>query len=200
MLATSGDMQTAIAELNKLAPDDVVGYAPAHRQKAIMFFRAFEANNDRSVLPRLYWHLRQGARDESLESDRMWIAYHLAVGQTEEAIQRLTSAAEKDPDLWIEAAALCSRVGGREESFDRFLKRSEIHASQTIKDQPLDFQRRLLLTRVLVNRNDLDAAGKTLDEGLKLKAEPTLLRAASDLWFLRMSRMDHGTDWPRALG
>jgi len=190
MLASSGDSQAAIKLLDKLAPEDAVGFGPAHLQKALFLTSALRAGQVQGpdVLNRLQWHLRQSARDNSVESNQLWAFYYLAAGQPDKAIARQAIAAQLNPDLWLEAAALCNSPDSAEDRA-RFVGRAEAHSRQSIADNPLDAARRLMLVRVLVDRKQLDEADAILADGLKLESSPLLKRAGSDLCLVRLEQL-----------
>ena len=195
MLASSGDSQAAMSLLDKLAPEKSIGFGPAHRQKALLLLNAMRAGQTQGsdILNRLQWHLKQGARDESVESHQLWAFYFLAAGQLDKAIARLVRAAQINPDLWLETAALCSTPNHAEDRA-RFIDRAEAHARQSIETNPLDAARRVTLAKVLVERRQFDEAEAILLEGLKLENLPGLRRACSDLCLVRLQQLLTSSD------
>jgi len=141
------------------------------------------------VMNRAQWHLKYGARDETIASHQLWAAYYFITGQIDNAINRQVLASQLNPDLWLETATLCG-TEDRAEDRKRFLGRAEAHSRQAIDANPLDAKRRLMLVRVLVDRNELEAAAVVLNDGLKLEQSPEMKRASSDLVLLKMTRMD----------
>lgn len=190
MLASSGDSQAALKLLDKLAPEAAVGFGPAHRQKAIMLMGIIQSGKSQGTdaLERLQWHLRQGVRDESIESHQLWTVYYLATGQVDKAIAKQTLAAQLNPDLWLNVASLCAPAE-RAEDRTRFLARAESHARQSLEANPLDTRRRLMLARVLVDRGEFDSAEKILLDGFKLQNAPEVKRACSDFYLVRLARL-----------
>ncbi len=196
MLAANGQVKAAIGQLDKLAPNDRVGFGPAHRQKAMMYISALQSRaSGPEVLDQLHWHLRQGVREDSVEDHRLWTVYYLAVGQMDDAIDRMAKAATKNPDLWLDTAILCSSQG-QTEAYQRNLTRAEEHARRMLDEDHLDVARRVLLARILVAKNEVAAAVKLLDDGAALKPDPRLQKAQSDICLVQLGQL--GPDAPIA--
>ncbi len=186
MLTNSGDLPGAIKILDKLAPEDTAGYGPAHRYKALLLMNLLRTGNQKvsDMTPRLQWHLKYGAREPTASNHQLWAAFYTIIGQTDKAIAEQTLAAQQNPDLWIEAAAMCD-AKQRLEDRTRFLSRAEAHARRALEVNPLDLPRRLMLTRVLVDQKRLDEAEVVLRAGYQLAASPELRRALSNLEIVR---------------
>lgn len=152
ILGSSGRDEAAREMLDRLAPDDEIGYAAAHRQKAVMasgMLAKQGASGD--LLEKLHWHLKHGARDSTLENDLLWANYHLAVGQSNEAIERFDSAASRNPSLWYDAGLLYRKLGNRSAA-ERAMGRAESLATAAIEADPLDSDQRVRLAALLAER------------------------------------------------
>ncbi len=68
MLTNSGDLPGSIKILDKLAPEEAPGYAPAHRYKALLLMNLLRVGSQKvsDVAPRLQWHLKM-ARESRLQ-------------------------------------------------------------------------------------------------------------------------------------
>lgn len=194
LLAANGQHFEARELLEKLAPDATPGYGPAHRFRAQMLAAESQVDaRDGTVSPDLlekwHWHLREGVRDESNEADQLWAAYFLLVGQPEDAVRRLESAARRDPRLWLQVATL-TRAMGDDASSERYLKQSLESARERIDDDAHSVDDWLMLVRTLVAQGKLDEAETAVEAGLRVVNDPKLTRAASDLALFRYDAAD----------
>ena len=189
ILSASGDPYGGREALEKLAPDGKIGYEPAHRQMALQLAVEVERSEDPGLLKRWSWHMQQGVRDDSAESHRLWALYHLRVGQPDEAVKRLASAAKTEPSLWIQAAAL-SRALGDNASAEQYLDRSVEYAKNAIEDDPLDLRKRQLMIQALVAQGKFDEAEALLIESMRLINDPVLVRTYSDLQLVRFDQTE----------
>ncbi len=195
MLTNTGDLPGAIKILDKLAPETTAGYAPAHRYKALFLLNMLRSGTQQTseVTPRLQWHLKNGAREPIAANHQLWAAFYAITGQMDKAVTEQTLAAQQNPDLWIEAAALCN-TPDRQEDRARFLTRAENHARHSLEVNALDVRRRLMLTRVLVDQKRLDEAEAILVAGYELAAAPELRRGLSDLEVVRYEQTQKAQD------
>lgn len=188
MLASTGDHAGALKLIDRLAPDGQVGYGPAHREKAILLMRSAadgQLEADADFIQLLQFHLTHGARDQSIDSHQLWAYFYLATGQPDRALSRRAQAAQQNPDLWLEVAALC---GPGNPDRLRYLGRAETHAQAMLAQDPLDFARRVMLVHALVQQERTDDAEQVLRSGLALQDRPELRRLYSDLYLVRMGQ------------
>ncbi|TWU55201.1 tetratricopeptide repeat protein [Rubripirellula reticaptiva] len=190
ILDASGDTQAAREMLDRLAPDDSVGFASAHRQKAIMYGAAIAKNGtNKDLVEKLQFHLRHGARDATPENDILWANYHLAVEQVDEAVKRFESAAGRKPELWFDISNLYRRLG-REEDAARASTRAEAYAVNAIGSDPMDSAQRVRLLAILASQKKFEQVDAILNEGLRLTGDDPALRAiASNLVLMRMEQI-----------
>lgn len=190
VLDASGDGEAAKDLLNELAPDDTAGYSPAHKQKAAMLYRAIAQDGpSKAMLERLHWHLKHGAKDQSVQSDVMWANYYLTVEQFSKAAVRLDAAASKDPDHWFEISNLYRRMG-RKDDARRAAGRAETRAREQLKKDPLDTRQRLRLADVLMMDEKPEEVRAILKEGLRLAPDdPAIRRAASNYALVTMGKV-----------
>ncbi len=190
MLTNSGDLSGAMKILDRLAPENNAGFGPAHRYRALLLMNLLRTGNYKvsDIAPRLQWHLKNGAREPIAENHQLWAAFYTITGQADKAIAEQTLAAQQNPDLWVEVAAMCSK----EERLDdriRFLSRAEAHARHSLEINPLDVPRRIMLTKVLVDQKRLDEAEASLKAGCELGDSPELRRALSDMEIVRYEQV-----------
>ncbi|MGB7329498.1 MAG: tetratricopeptide repeat protein [Rubripirellula sp.] len=190
ILDASGDTQAAREMLDRLAPDDSVGFASAHRQKAIMYGAAIAKNGtNKELVEKLQFHLRHGARDATPENDILWANYHLAVEQVDEAVKRFESAAGRKPELWFDISNLYRRLS-REEDAARASTRAEAYAVNAIQVDPMDSAQRVRLLAILASQKKFEQVDAILNEGLRLTGDDPALRAmASNLVLMRLEQI-----------
>ncbi|TWU47560.1 Tetratricopeptide repeat protein [Rubripirellula tenax] len=194
ILDASGDTQAAREMLERMAPDDSVGFASAHRQKAIMIGAAIarEGTSPERV-EQLQWHLRHGARDSTPENDILWANYHLAVEQVDKAVDKFESAASRKPELWFDISNLYRRLGRTEEA-NRASKRAQDYSAQILQSEPTNIGQRLRLLVLLANEKKFDQVEAILGEGLRLNSDNIELRnMASNLTLIRLEEIKDDT-------
>ena len=189
ILSASGDMQGALDQLDQLAPDDAIGYAPAHLEKAKSLAvgqrRARQADAEKLTL--MAWHLKHGARESTVENDLLWGDYYIAMNQIDNAILRYSSAASRNPELWFRIAALYKRVG-RKDSFERALARAETFSIQKLSENPLDVGQRLQLADIFAESSRFDDLKRLLGEGLRLTPQDAAMKRAASTYALLESK------------
>jgi len=103
VLAQTGEPDKAEQILDELAPDDGIGFALAHRAKALRI--AFSRKDKNAPLPlkQLEKHLTR-SRDNSPMIQQAWAIYYRAVDNPDKAIAALQAAAQEDPTYYIAIA------------------------------------------------------------------------------------------------
>ena len=192
ILSAAGDVQGVIEQLDRLAPDDQAGFPPAHLEKAKMLAeeqrRTGELDSQR--LKMIGWHLKHGARESNTQNDLLWADYYLALNQLDDASQRLTSAASREPSLWFSAAAVF-RKHGRKREADQAVERAAKYAIAQLKEDPTNVSQRLRLADLLAQKEHYDEVRKLLGEGIRLMPnDPAIRRAASTYALIELNRID----------
>lgn len=195
ILAASGDSAGARMQLEQLAPDDSVGFAAAHLERAkLMMVQLSQNGADAGKLEQIAWHLRHGAREATADNDVLWGQYHLAAQQPDAALSRFESAAAKRPELWFEVAAMHGRLGNAERQ-QRALTRAEDDAVRRLQASPTDLASRLRLIGILANTNRFEQVQILLRDGIKLHGNtPELRSAVSSLAVMQVSKISGDTD------
>lgn len=193
VLEASGDEQAASDLLDQLAPDDEIGYPRAHLRKAMMLQQSVATNGPQTdLIKRFKWHLQHGASTDSLETDLLWLNYHLALQEMEPAAMRLISAANRNPDYWFDVALLYRRMN-RSDDAAKALNRAEGRARSMLENEPQNTAQRLRLAEILMQKKDTVGVQEVLRDGLRLSAsDANLRRAASNFTLSRLS--DIGTE------
>ena len=105
-IASQKDLIQANSIIEKLAPDDTPGFAPAHAQRAIAYSNLLSQGASERYLPILQWHLKQ-AGDPTTEALSMaWANYFRLTGQIDQSILALEMAAKSEPKHWFSIADL----------------------------------------------------------------------------------------------
>ena len=123
LLAQTGEDEQAYALIEKIAPDDAMGFGPAHKLVAISIARQIEQAKDNALLSKLRHHL-VASRDLSPEIEQVWAAYYIATEQRDKAIASLDRAAEKRPSFYITISNLYKQ-GGQNAEAGNALKKAE---------------------------------------------------------------------------
>lgn len=196
IVARGGDLPAAAELIDSLAPSDGTGYPDAHRARAVQLAREL-ASIDRSeggserlekTLQQLRHHLTRSGIENPLQLCDLWAGYYFASGQKNEGLKKVVESAAYDPNRWL-AAAVASEQQGDMEQRAKCYQAAEKHFAANVEANPLDFQSRMALTKVLVDTERIDAAENLIGEGLKLTDREELRRTASDLRLYRMSKV-----------
>jgi len=211
----SGDAEGGQTLLNQLAPDDGIGYAKAHRLKALQLVAALtraggNANAkpvdetelpaiDQSAWDRVRLHLTRSGLDQPVELADLWTAYFLAAGKADEAIARQMEVSELEPKRWVATARLCASFGD-ERQRKIASDRAEVYLAAKLSENPFDHLTRIDLARVYVDNQRMQEAGAVMAEGVRLAGTDTspqaitLRRAASDFLLMRIESLEAGDD------
>lgn len=188
VLFASGDQQDALERLRELAPDDSVGYPPAHLEQAkLLMSMATRQPRGNGLLDRLAWHLRHGAIDDTAEHHQLWATYHLMMNQPDKALSRMEDAALQQPRLWINAALLARRTK-RPNLAERHLESAENAARLQLEADPHEWQAHGLLIEALIVQNEMEPAEAALQEALRVADGPEIRKIASNFFLLRFDQ------------
>lgn len=197
IVARGGDLMTANALIDELAPDDVTGYHEAHRAKAIRLarlvtilgHRAGDGESQEKNLKLLWHHLSHSGSEDPLQLCDLWAGYYFAIGQESQALKKVVESATHDPQRWLTAAITSERYGDVNQR-DLCYQKAETYFASKIDADPMDYQSRLALTKVFADTNRIHAASDLLAKGLSLAERAELRRAASDLRLFEMTKID----------
>jgi tetratricopeptide (TPR) repeat protein len=187
VLANTGELQRATEILDGLAPEEgPAGFQPAHQMKAINLARQIGKSDDPSLLRRLKRHLDCCNKNAS-GLHRVWFAYYLAVSDSDNAMQKLVAASEREPQYWLTLADLFAKQGNNS-SQARALEAAKKSCTSKIKENPLDIQARLGLAKTLIRQDNIDDAEILLQEGLKLTPNDEMKNVVSHFYLLRYDK------------
>jgi tetratricopeptide (TPR) repeat protein len=166
-IASQKDLLQANSIIEKLAPDDTQGFAPAHAQRAIAYSNLLSQGASERYLPTLLWHLKQ-AGDPTTEALSMaWANYFRLTGQIDQSILALEMAAKSEPRHWFSIADLYV-LDGKPELARRSLASAISSYRLRLGKDPLSIPDRLQLAMAQARFGEYQQAGETLQSGLEL--------------------------------
>lgn len=189
LLAQGGDARAASAAFDRLAPDDAVGFAPAHRIKAIGIASAIQQGSgfDSQLLEQLKKHIHRSGSENELEVQKLWLTYHVSAGDVKAALDNMHRIATAEPTFWNEAAKLAGQLGDSKAQ-SKYLDNAADFLRSKIIESPLDPINRLELSKILIYQKKVTEAETLLSDGIKLQADADLTRTLSDLYLLRFAQ------------
>jgi tetratricopeptide (TPR) repeat protein len=183
-LAQSGESEKAKSLIQTLAPDDSVGFPPAHQLRAVQLAQSLNQLQDKKSLEAFRWHLTNSGNATSEQMLLLWTIYHQRLGQFSEAIEKLEQAAQSNPGHWISIADL-QKQSGDEVSAKRTLNNAKEILTKRTEKEPLEAGPRLQLAIVQGKLGMLDEAERTLLQGVSISRDPVILRAAAEFYILK---------------
>lgn len=180
-IASQKDLFQANSIIEKLAPDDTPGFAPAHAQRAIAFSNLLSQGASERYLPILQWHLKQ-AGDPTTEALSMaWANYFRLTGQIEQSILALEMAAKSEPKHWFSIADLYVLDGKPELARQSLVSAINSYRLRLGKN-PLSTVDRLQLAMAQARSGEYQQAAETIKSGLDLMPQnQEFLRARSQI-------------------
>ncbi|MDB4385810.1 hypothetical protein N9Z47_00455 [bacterium] len=183
ILAQTGEDEQAFNLIKKIAPDNAMGFGPAHKLVAVSIARQIDAAKDKALLSKLRHHL-VASRDLSPEIEQVWAAYYVATEQTDRAIVSLRKAAEKNPTFYISISKLYKQNGQNAECINA-LEKAEIAFRRTFRSDQLDHNGRVAFAKVLALLEKYDEAEKYLLQGRRVKPDQFITRSLADFYAMR---------------
>jgi tetratricopeptide (TPR) repeat protein len=187
VLSNIGQVDRANSILDSLAPDDRVGFPNAHRMKALSLLSSLSGQVDTNILAKIRHHLERADEQKSVAIQNGWAIYFLAIGQQENAIRYMESAAEINPEYLLSVAQIYESNGnlsGKERTLDRAKSVYE----KILEKDPLNHRVRILLSAVLVKQEKEQQAEQNLKVGIQLQPDQTIMNALSDFYLMRHDR------------
>ena len=186
VLAETGEKERAEEVLDELAPEDGVGFAPAHRVKALKI--AFSRKNKNAPLPlkrleQLEHHLRH-SRETTPMIQQAWAIYHRSNDSPDKAIQALAVAAEKDPTYYIAIAKYQGELNHPEDQKETLRKAEQVF-DQLLEEDPTDSRSRCLLADSMSQQGRFDEAQEVLVKGMKVNADESMRLANAAFFTMR---------------
>jgi len=186
ILNQTGEPDRAEQIINSLAPEDSIGFPPAHTLKAISLARTVNTTEGRKQLASLYWHL-QNADGNSEELSQAWINYYLVIEEWELAAEKLKIAAENNPLLY-ESLSRLYLAQGRKADSEIALKKADRAFEEYLKDNPINPKARIGWAWVASNMDNFAKAEAILLQGKRINNDAAINRALSDFYVLQQIR------------
>jgi len=198
ILNQTGESDRAEQIINSLAPEDSIGFPPAHTLKALSLARVLNTTEGRKQLASLHWHL-QNADGNSDDLTQAWVNYYLVVEEWELAAEKLEVAAENNPLLYEALHRLYLAQGKKAES-EFALKKADKAFQGYLKENPINPKARIGWAWVATNMKDFAKAEKILLQGKRINNDPSINRALSDFYILQQIRAEqNGADLSQQL-
>ncbi|MCP4476715.1 MAG: hypothetical protein GY818_01325, partial [Planctomycetaceae bacterium] len=198
ILNQTGESDRAEQIINSLAPENSVGFPPAHTLKALSLSRVLNTAEGRKQLASLHWHL-QNADGNSADLTQAWVNYYLVVEEWELAAEKLEIAAENNPLLYEALHRLYLAQGKKAES-EFALKKADKAFQGYLKENPINAKARIGWAWVATNMKDFAKAEKILLQGKRINNDPSINRALSDFYILQQIRAEqNGADLSQQL-
>lgn len=183
VLAEAGEVENARQVLGELAPDDGVGYGPAHRLRSIQLAAELSNSSDPLILGKLGHHLEHavGEGPQLLEAHAV---YHQKLDQPDKALQYLREAAQVNPGYYLMMAdyqASLNRSADRENS----LRLAREAFEKLLTENPLQNGIRVSLATVLNQLDETDEAEAVLLAGLGKQPDDFLRAAIASFFVMR---------------
>lgn len=190
VLAQTGEEKRAQKLFEELAPDDGIGYRPAHRLKALALAQQLGQDKntvDKKVLRRHLLNSREPSRserDQPPEILRAWTALHMATENYPEAVRNLDMMAEADPSAYVAISQIYKEQGKDGESV-KALRSAEDAFRKIFEQDELNNQARVALASVLSRQKNYDEAERLLKQGVRLQPDALMKRSMSDFYVMR---------------
>jgi tetratricopeptide (TPR) repeat protein len=186
ILAKTGETEKALGLIQKIAPDNSLGFAPGHRLIALSMATqvgSTDSRQDPTFLKKLNHHLI-ASRSFSPEIFQAWAAFYVATEQKDKAISSLDRAAEKNPSLYISISELYKQSGQNAESRNT-LEKAELAFRELLEKDKLDDKNRIAFAKILALVENYQEAEEVLQQGQRIKPDPLIKRALSDFYAMR---------------
>ena len=183
VLDQTGERDKAKEILDEMAPDDGLGYAPAHRVKALHI--AFSNKNKNAPLPleQLERHLRL-SQDTSPMIQQAWALYYRSVDQPDKAIKALLKGAERNPTYLIAVAKYqqeLNRPNDRQET----LRTAEQQFELMLEQDPMNSRIRWNLANAISLQDRFDDAQAILVKGMEVNPDKIMRLANAEFFTSR---------------
>jgi tetratricopeptide (TPR) repeat protein len=188
--ARADQMEVAQEAMALIAPDDKIGFAPAHLFRATELVLQLQGSQQQpsepneEMLDQLEWHLEQsGGRDEERRW-ALWARLHQARGELNEAAEALEKAGAFQPSYLLSLADM-EEKRNKTAAANRALERARDGFIELLRKRPEDKLARLQFVVVLTKLKQLPDAEKILLAGLQLHRDPQMQRATAEFYTLQ---------------
>jgi len=191
-------MDIAKEVMAMIAPNERIGYPPAHRFLAIDLIKGFESNPSEASLDAFQWHLEQAGFRDQEQRLLLWTKLHQARKNEAEAAETLEQAAKMNPmhyfalsELELNRDNAIASKQALEKAVDVFTKR--------VEERPADKVSRIRLATAFAKLKRFSEAEKTLIVGLEFHQDQEMRSALSDLIVLQFDGMSEKSSFVEKL-
>ena len=183
VLDQTGEPEKAQEILAEMAPDDGLGYPPAHRLKALQI--AFSRKDKSAPLPleQLEKHLRL-SRDSSPMIQQAWALYYQSIDQPDKSIKALKKAAERDPTFLLAIAKYQGNLNRPDDRMDTLVSAERIFRD-FLEQDVMKSKVRWLLVNSISQQGRLDDAQEILVKGMEVNPDEITRKASAEFFTLR---------------
>jgi tetratricopeptide (TPR) repeat protein len=192
VLAETGERAKAEEVLAELAPEDAVGFAPAHKVKALQIASRLKRSDNPLKLASLEKHLSR-SRDESPLIQEAWAIYYKLVDKPDKAIESLKKAARFEPTYYSAIARYQGKLNRAHDQRET-LKTAEQEFRRIVDKEPLNNRVRILLANTVAQQNKIDEAEKILSDGMARKPDDLIRVATAEFFLMRHDLEKAGSD------
>ncbi len=191
ILGQQGAMAQALSIMQDLAPDDRVGYPPAHAWIANLMLSQMISSSSNLRDSKFKHHVINGVEwqhaPDSLVAEAARFA--LETNDSEKAIELLAKSAEKQPGFEADLFRV-ALSGGNQRVAEQTAEKALPRLLKAVQDGSATTAERMFLADMLYYRQEFDAAQAALEEGLKQpdlsdEARRQLSRSLSEFFRLR---------------
>jgi len=183
VLAETGERAKAEEVLAELAPEDAVGFAPAHRVKALQIASQLKRSENPTKLASLEKHLAR-SHDESPLIQEAWAIYYKMIDKPDKAIDSLRKAAEFEPTYYSVIARYQGKLNRTHDQRET-LNTAQQEFRRILGKEPLNNHIRVLLANTVAQQNNFDEAEMILTEGMARKPDNLLRIAVAEFFLMR---------------
>lgn len=190
--ARANRADVASATMEKIAPDDEVGFAQAHQYRAGELASMLKDNPQEQALDKLQWHLEKAGKIDEERSLAIWAQLYQARGEWDQAAKVLEQAGNFQPGYLMLLADLKEKqhdsIGAK-----RALERARESFLEQLEKKPDDKLARIQCVIALKKLNQINEAEKLLLAGLQLHRDADMQRALADFYVLQFDATSEQT-------
>lgn len=182
----------ASATMEKIAPDDEVGFAQAHQYRAGELAATLKDHPKEEVLDKIQWHLEKAGKIDEERSFAIWAQLYQARGEWDQAAKVLEQAGNFQPGYLMLLADLKEKqhdsIGAK-----RALERAREGFLDQLEEKPDDKFARIQCVITLKKLDRINEAEKLLLAGLQLHRDADMQRALAEFYVLQFDATSEQT-------
>lgn len=182
------EAQIILRELAPL-PGGASGYPLAHQLAAVTLARALKPPVDPDLRAILKWHLDSGGETKDPVVNRAWAEYYLSLNEKMSAVRHMELAATVKPEFMVLAATIYQSMDDVV-NYRRSLEKANVFFQQLVVEHPTNVTHRMMLSDILLELGDPDAAENTLLKGRSEKRSAELDSAIAAFYLRRYYETD----------